>query len=498
MNILNSPEGRALGITKANLDTASQKPLQEVIKRVNAITSEPLSPSTPVTSGSQAAINRRNAIHLGSFDKLYNEFIELYTKLKANSANPSTKITALESDYYKLQKTKNEIMNVYNLINSSNISVRGRSTINSKKADINSKLSEIRRNIKERQRAIPIGRSVPINPLKELYRQTTIGPDTPTGVHNSPIRITNKNIDPLDNGSLAALFGEDTQPVPPAPVRAPMRWAQPGRPPAASAVPPAPVRAPPPPPGAPSRQWPPAGPIRLPGRNTRSIAPLPKVAPPHIPSVSANPPQKNTRKNSNVLNNLANNRQRAKELILNSILGTQPVVTKMYQNTRRNGNMNTLEEQSVPVQMHNNNLTKKALKTLNNIESGIGGTNQTPNQTPPVSPNSEESDEELLKKMHNTVRQIENAVSGKPATPQQPEQYIKLANGTTYKFIEIIDDTVRAKELNRGTKTWGKVVELTGEDLEGSTEVRCPQPQAGGRRTRRRKAQRKHRKTRRA
>jgi hypothetical protein len=140
----------------------------------------------------------------------------------------------------------------------------------------------------------------------------------------------------------------------------------------------------------------------------------------------------------------------------------------------------------------NNSITAEASKTLSNIEKRLGDASINSN-------NNSNSSNEPTKKALELANKLERAVSSKPQTPQQPVQYIKLTNGTTYKFIEITDDNkAKVQKLDRVTKTWGPIEDLSDEQVVGFTEVKCPPSQAGGRRTCRRRAQKKYKKTRKA
>ena len=416
----------------------------EVKKSVNNITSEKTTPSTPVTPGSQEAINRRNTIKIDSFDKDYNKFIELYNKLKEKSASPETKIPQLQSDYYVLQKKKNATMASYNNINRDEISVRGRSSINAKKSDITSKLAEIRGNIEKRQRAILPGRRAPINPLTKLqpsptvHRQTTLRPGNNTNITaNSPMRIMNN----INNST----------------------------PPASAAVP-SPIPTPPPAPPVSITQMPSNTAISAKTVEFREKAQKYRNL---LKRMKTNTRKKN---NTNALNN-------------HSLASLYP-------------NMNSFEEQSASVNApqpnNSNSITAGASNTLANIERRLGANNKS--VLYPT--NSTQSNENLFRSIHTTANELKRVASGKPQNKQneqQPVQYIKLVNGTTYKFIEITNDNkAKVQKLDRITKTWGAIEDLTDEQVAGFTEVKCPPSQAGGRRTRRHRRQRKQRKTRRA
>ena len=467
-------EGKALGINPENYATASLTNGRSA--RIASMTAE----SIPGIETKKTIINETNTALYTSLGDTYEILKKIYKNFDKTYLLAPTNNSERKKKYATLQTLQKEFNDEYERINSILPYTGNDKTIRTRIAEIRRYYEMKRNDIAEKIKIIKVNVESPSKDPDLLLPE--------------PLPSNNSSLTPL--------------PVTPS---------------ASTAAPaPVPALAPPPPqpaPRAPPRQWPPPGPIRLPGRNTRKNVPLPKrqltvVPPPPLPQVSSTLQTQNTRKNSNVFNNLANNRQRARDLIRTSILGKQPVMTKMYQNTRRNGNrnalyrgtleslypnMSTLEEQPVHVQQsqkpNNNSLSGNSFQTLGMIERGIG----VSSQTPAILPNPEQSDKKLFKNIHETATQFETAVSGKPATPQQSVQYIKLVNGTTYKFIEITDDNkAKVQKLDRVTKTWGPIEDLSDEQVVGFTEVKCPPSQAGGRRTRRRRRQRKQRKTRKA
>jgi len=83
---------------------------------------------------------------------------------------------------------------------------------------------------------------------------------------------------------------------------------------------------------------------------------------------------------------------------------------------------------------------------------------------------------------------------------EQHAKYIQtMPDKIVYKIVDIntSNDTAKVLPLDRVTKMWGPVEQLTKEQINSSRIVDC-NSQAGGRRTRRHRRQRKHRKTRKA
>jgi len=374
----------------------------EVKKSVNNIINGN-TPATPVMEGSQEAIHRRNAIQIGSFDKVYKEFIELHKKLKENTANPATKLATLQSDYYALQKKRNETMSSYNRINKSKVSVRGLSSMNSKKADIVSKLAEIRGNIEKRQRAIPL----------------------------------NENTNALNNGSLSSLypnmnsFEAEEQPAPPS----------------ASAAAPAPVPAPPPTPQT----------LTNATRRARMIQ-LSPVKPPQVSQSGS------TRKTT--LNPFENNALKPNAL-------------------KPNAQLPSTERQTVLAGTGKTRINSQPIRITN---------------APPVNMDllgTLEKRYNIVPTQNNTRKRVETL---KSTMEEKHAKYIQtMPDKTVYKVVDmdLSNETAEVAPLNRTTKTWGPVEQLTKEQINSSRVVEC-NSQAGGKRTRRRRPQRKHRKTRRA
>ena len=465
----------------------STKTPNEVKKSVNDITSGETFISTPVTSGSQEAINRRNTIKIESFDKEYNKFIELYNKIKEKSASPETKIPRLQSDYYVLQKKKNATMASYNRINRGKISVRGLSSINAKKSDITSKLAEIRANINTRQRALLPGRRVLINPLAELQssqevptQQTILQRSTTNRNANSPMRIMN-NIN-NSNPPASAATPDPVPASPPAPPQIPLSKRTrtiPRNPFAKNAL-------------KPNAQPPSTNRRTVLGSTQKTNNTAIRIT--NAPEEQPAPPLSSNLQNNT---NLENARTRAQNLIDKSLLGKQPTISKMYTNTRKKSNKNALKNRSLASLYPNMNSFEEQPAPIN--------APQPQSQTNPNAPavnidllGTLEEKYNIVAKPNSSTRERIRALNS--TMKEQHAKYIQtMPDKIVYKIVDIdtSNDTAKVLPLDRVTKMWGPVEQLTKEQINSSRIVDC-NSQAGGRRTCRRRPQRKHRKTRRA
>jgi hypothetical protein len=398
-------EEEALGIKPENYATASLTNGRSA--RIASMTAE----SIPGIETKKTIINETNTALETSLGDTYKILKEIYKNFYEVYTRPPSSNSERKKKYARLQTLQKEFNDEYERINSI-LPYTGNDKI------IRARIAEIRSYYIKKRKDI----AIQLISMKQNVESPSKDPDL---LLPEPLPSNNSSLTPL--------------PVTPS----------------ASAAAPAPVPAlaPPPPqpaPRAPPRQWPPPGPIRLPGRNTRKNIPLPKrqpivVPPPSVPPVSSK---------------LQNARTRARHF--NSL---------------------------------NNSITKEASPTLANIKRSLRDASTNSNSNNSNSNNSNNT--KPIKKALKLANALEGAVSSKPQTPQtpqQPVQYIKLVNGTTYKFIEITDDNkAKVQKLDRVTKTWGSIEDLPDEQVVGFTEVKCPPSQAGGKRTTRRRIVKHHR-----